>query len=984
MTTGGLPCHYCGQRHARAAEVRSCWQRSMARRSAHESGPARQPSRNEHQVGGAVLGRSVVVAPGQPPPAAWQHCERASGDLDELEAAWRDRIPLIIEAPGGPATKDEVERRPVWSLSPDFAFPGERRFHATFANAVDARSGTLCWPLAASAAALGATLGGPADIVLSDGRPAYLDGGPLCWQPPLNGAAIVPRLTVQAGSLEPFGANETDAPLAADQLVAVTYAGGSTRIIAPAGSGKTRVLTERARHLLRRWNLPGKVITLVAFNRRAAAEIRQRTVDLPELQVRTLNALGLSVLAASGPANTIGEREVRGILDTLVNLPRRTQSDPAAAWIEALSLVRLGLRAPAEVEAEFGGDVRGLTEVFDRYRAVLRARRLVDFDEQVYRAIEILLKDPAARASARRRCRALLVDEVQDLTPAHVLLLRLLAGPDGAVFGAGDDDQTIYGYSGASPEWLIDFARLFPGAGEHALEINYRCPEPVVRAARTLLTHNRHRVTKRIVAAKSSSQDRSALGVTVTPDPLATTLELVASLVERGVPPQEVIVLGRVSACLAPVQVGLVHRQIPVQAAVDHSYLSRAGIQAALAWLRLALAPRAGLASTDLMLAARRPPRACSPRLVEWIGEQRDLAGIERLASRLSRRDGEKVAGFVTDLRNLRRLASSGTTAMLLAAVRDDIGLDRAMDLLEGAHHRLDRSAQTDDLDALVALGALQPQPSDFEDWLRASLASPDSPQGIALATIHRVKGREWPHVVLHEVTDGLLPHRLACDLEEERRVLHVGLTRAVSSVHIVGGEPPSPFLSELGAQWTPQHLAMSQRRATEHRHTGASRAPAPGPGRPPRAKKRDPAQYDQELVPSIGTELSFGGHRHRVVEVDGDGVTTQVGRAHQRIAYGERVIAAGRPARLVAGTPPAVVARARNALRAWRAQRAASEKKPAFVYLNDQTLERLATCLPTTLAQMAKVDGIGAAKLRAYGSELLGLLEAARGQPDP
>ncbi len=266
----------------------------------------------------------------------------------------------------------------------------------------------------------------------------------------------------RAGALAAFGPNETGATLAPDQLAAVTHAGGAARIIAPAGSGKTRVLTERARHLLRRWGLPGRAITLVAFNKRAADEMVERTPDLPELQVRTLNALGLSMLGRHRPATTIEEREVRTILGSLVDLPRRANADPAAAWIEALSAVRLGMRSPAEVEAELDGDVDGLAEVFDRYRAILADRRVVDFDEQVYGAIEVLLADPSARRAARASCRAMLVDEFQDLTPAHLLLVRLLAGPDGTVFGVGDDDQTIYGYSGASPEWLIDYRRYFP------------------------------------------------------------------------------------------------------------------------------------------------------------------------------------------------------------------------------------------------------------------------------------------------------------------------------------------------------------------------------------------------------------------------------------------------------------------------------------------------------------------------------------------
>jgi DNA helicase II / ATP-dependent DNA helicase PcrA len=918
------------------------------------------------------------VAPGQAPPAAWAGCERAGDGLDELERAWRERTPLVIEVAEEPP-HDEVERRPVWSMSPLFAFPGERRSHATFANAVDARGVVPRWRWAEEAVRLGATAAGPADVLLPDGRPAYCDGGPLQWLGAIGGALIIPRLALLGRSLLPFGENATDAPLAPDQLAAVTHPGGAARIIAPAGSGKTRVLTERARHLLRNWNLPGQCITLVAFNKRAADEMKERTLDLPQLQVRTLNALGLSLVAGSESATTIEERDVRSILDSLVDLPRRANTDPAAAWIEALSAVRLGLQAPAEVEAEFDGDVDGLAGVFERYRHLLADRHLVDFDEQVYRAIEILLTEPAARRSARAACGILLVDEFQDLTPAHLLLIRLLAGPDGAVFGVGDDDQTIYGYSGASPEWLIDYRRFFPSAGEHALEVNYRCPLPVIEAARTLLTHNRRRVQKTIVAPPGRQVVTGAeLEVTTGEDALATTVEVVAGLVTRGAPPSHVAVLSRVNASLAPVQVALVHRNIPVRPAVDRSYMSRGGIQAALAWLRLAVAPSGLLAGADIALAARRPSRALSPKVVEWMGEQRGTAGLERLAGRLGTRDAEKIQHFVSDLHMLRRTAESGTAATVLRAVRDDIGLDRAMELLEGSRRRLDRSAQTDDLHALVALAALHPEPRGFEAWLAESLSHPGSLDGVVLATIHKVKGQEWPHVVLHEVSAGLVPHRLALDQEEERRVFHVGLTRASSSVHVIAGDRPSPFLAELAEVWTPGRPPLRETRLrAEHplppRATGRSKPPGT-------TRQRRPPKEEPELVPKVGLELEHGGHRQQIVSVDEEGVVAVVGRARMRVPYGELVTVAGRLSRLVPEPPPAeVVDRAREALRAWRSRLAAAQRKPAYVFLHDETLEALASSVPSNMAALAKVKGIGPAKLEAYGDELLALLDAAR-----
>jgi DNA helicase II / ATP-dependent DNA helicase PcrA len=138
--------------------------------------------------------------------------------------------------------------------------------------------------------------------------------------------------------------------------------------------------------------------------------------------------------------------------------------------------------------------------VFDRYRDELARRRWLDFDEQIYRALELLLARPDLRQRAQRVGTHLLVDEFQDLTPAFLLLVRLVAGPSMQVFAVGDDDQTIYSYAGASPAYLVDFDAWFPGAHHHALEVNYRCPAPVVDAAVALLSHNRVRVDKTIRA----------------------------------------------------------------------------------------------------------------------------------------------------------------------------------------------------------------------------------------------------------------------------------------------------------------------------------------------------------------------------------------------------------------------------------------------------------------------------------------------------
>src|SRR5690606_38857047 len=218
--------------------------------------------------------------------------------------------------------------------------------------------------------------------------------------------------------------------------------------------------------------------------------------------------------------------------------------------------------------------------------------------------------------------------------------------------------------------------------------------------------------------------------------------------------------------------------------------------------------------------------------LLGWIAEQRSVDGLQRLAGRLqTEREADKVLDLAVDVAKVRAAAEAGDTAAVLAVVRDQVGsggLDASAAALDRWSHGA-VSSHADDLDALAALAHLEPDPSRFEPWLRDALAQADDPEGVTLASIHAVKGQEWPHVVVHHVTAGLLPHHLVADAEEERRVLHVGITRGRRSVTIVAGSPPSPFLVELDEPGEPPPL----RAAPAATPVTSRSAPAGGDGPP-------------------------------------------------------------------------------------------------------------------------------------------------------
>ncbi|NOX31813.1 MAG: ATP-dependent helicase, partial [Actinobacteria bacterium] len=755
MTT--IHCGNCGEQHQSVTEVRECHRDrpSVAGDDDNFGAPPDLPTADDfspqdhsapsppkptnHRLsaptvsgvaaGPEELGRCIVVRPGAEVPSAWHAADRIEIDgaapspeaLAQLHLAWLERTRAVVELWGDIPEPEVGPNLPIWELTPGLDLPLDRLSFLLTANCVDARDGDERWWAIDRAIELGANDSGAGDVTLSDGTEVWLDGGPMGP----NYAAelpIVPTVHLEHGSLATAGSDAPVATLAPDQYDAVAHRNGAARIVAPAGSGKTRVLTERARHLLRERNHPASALTLVAFNRRAQQEMKERTADLTNLKVSTLNALGLAIVTGRppfvrsqvvpGPVEVIDEGRVRRLLDDLVNVRRRANTDPIAAWIEALTAVRLGLRSPQEVERSFSGDVDGLAELVPEYRSLLRQRRLVDFDEQILSAIEVLLNDPAARSAAQLACRTLLVDEFQDLTPAHLLMIRLLSGPAAEVFGVGDDDQTIYGFTGASPRWLIDFERWFPGAGSHHLDVNYRCPPKVIDAATNLLTYNRQRVEKTISAAPDRKPADEDFEVVSTDTPLSVIVAECAGAIKH-LRPDQAIVLTRVNASLAPIQVALRSAGHPVVKAVDARFLERSGVKAVLAWLRLAQTKRFDPA--DLAIAARRPSRGLSARVIEWIGEQRGSQDLRRLAERVRERDSEKIEEFVDDLDTLRSAAQRrSTTAELLTILRDDIGLARALDRLDASRRAVDRSAHGDDLEALLGLAGLQPDPERF------------------------------------------------------------------------------------------------------------------------------------------------------------------------------------------------------------------------------------------------------------------------------
>lgn len=740
--------------------------------------------------------------------------------VERMHRAWiaRRRITVELGVDQQELRNPVVERSPPWRLGPGYTLLRERLHFLVWANNWDCRREPPVWWWSAKAAALGAEVRGPADIKLADGTAAWVDGGP---RGPLD-LPVVHAESVEAGRLRLARPERRAAEgLAPDQAAAVNHGSGPARIIAPAGSGKTRTLNARLAYLIdRRGTEPG-LVTAVAYNNRAAAEMRDRLAR-DDVHIRTIHSLGWRVVRDVRPdAELLDERGVRARLRHMVPRRPRLNTDVVGPYLEALGDVRIALRDPHEVE-EDRDDVPDLPRVMAAYRSLLGDRNEVDHDEQVYGAIELLLRDPDLRRRWQRRCRHLLVDEFQDLTPAYILLLRLLSAPRLAVFGVGDDDQTIYGYSGADPGFLLDFDRFFPGAASYALEINYRSPAEVVKGTVTLLANNDRRIPKTIRAAAGS--ERGSLRIVEAPDSevVAVTVSTISGWLSEGVPADEVAVLARVNSALLPILASLDRAGIPVDAGISRGLLDRSAMRAAMAWIRLAIHPEE-MWRQDLLEAVRRPARRLNRIAAESIPRDRpvSLEGLASLARALEKRHADYWKRWIDDISRIVGAASSGDSSKVLRELVEGVGLGRAAGLLDRGRTRVDRSAHSDDLAALRRAALVYRHVGEFEDELRTLLRRHArkpfrSSGGVTLSTVHRVKGMEWERVAVFGVEDGLLPHSLASDIEEERRVLHVAITRGRSDVLVVAdSERPSPFLAELKGVSSPAVRTPSPSHAT-------------------------------------------------------------------------------------------------------------------------------------------------------------------------
>jgi len=586
------------------------------------------------------------------------------------------------------------------------------------------------------------------------------------------------------------------------QRAAVLHTDGPLLVLAGAGSGKTRVIVEKIAHLIASRAMPAKRIAAITFTNKSAKEMKERVAkrikgDAAEgLTVCTFHALGLkflqidhakaglrrgfSVFDSDDSTAQIKDLMPPGskpdVIDDMRNLISRAKNAGLSPE-EALAVSK----SPREMEAAL---------MYQRYQARLTTFNAVDFDDLIRLPVQMLEGDEGLRLAWRERIGYLLVDECQDTNDAQYRLLKALAGDKGLFTCVGDDDQSIYAWRGANPDNLLQLGKDYPTLQIIKLEQNYRCSNRVLRTANALIANNPHEHPKTLW---SDQADGERIRVWECRDNAHEAEKVAAEIhylaAAKTAPWSDFCILFRGNFQSRALEKALQLLRVPYHLSGGTAFLERGEVKDALSWLRLVAnpdddaaflravqSPKREVGATTLAKLAEIAQHAHMPmsRAAEQIGVLKQLA--PRAANAL---DG--FVGIVRHLRGeafkispaemVRELAQkSGLLASIRAQCKDEASFQRRKENLEELSDWFDggKGSGPGELAAQLAL--------------LSHADKGDAGNQVRLMSLHAAKGLEFRYVFIVGMEDGTLPHEMALEegsLEEERRLLYVGITRA-------------------------------------------------------------------------------------------------------------------------------------------------------------------------------------------------------------
>ncbi len=631
------------------------------------------------------------------------------------------------------------------------------------------------------------------------------------------------------------------------QRAAVTAPSGSLLVLAGAGSGKTRVLTQRIAWLIHTGQASPYGVLAVTFTNKAAAEMRGRIEELLRIPVRglwvgTFHGLAHRLLRAHWREAKLPEtfqildsddqhRIIRRVLKALDLDEERWPPRQIQGFINARK--DDGLR-PQHLEDRDDPHLRQMIRVYRAYEETCERSGLVDFAELLLRAHELWRHDAQLLAHYQQRFRHILVDEFQDTNSIQYAWLRLLAGESNKLFAVGDDDQSIYGWRGARIENIQRFTQDYPGSQIFRLEQNYRSTATILAAANALIAHNNGRLGKNLWTSGARGDPIRVYNAFNDLEEARFVVERIAQWVAHGGRRAEAAVLYRSNAQSRVLEAALLHAGIPYRVYGGLRFFERAEIKDALAYLRL-IANTGDDASFERVV--NLPTRGIGDTTMEAVrglAKQRGItlwnaAQVAVAEGALSARAANALGGFLKLMETLaRELVAPGVLdpvaslfpatlaepfAGALPCASQDLPLFEQVErmlqvsgLLE--HYRQSKGekdqARVENLEEL--LNAAREFEREDEETLaplaaflsHAALEAGEGQGGawedcVQLMTLHSAKGLEFPLVFLCGLEEGLFPHErsIAEDsrLEEERRLCYVGITRAKRELYLTYAE---------------------------------------------------------------------------------------------------------------------------------------------------------------------------------------------------
>ncbi len=600
-----------------------------------------------------------------------------------------------------------------------------------------------------------------------------------------------------------------------EQLQAVRAVDGPVLVLAGAGSGKTRVLTYRVAHLLLDHGAPQ--VLAVTFTRKAAEEMRTRIEELMEGMplrgwIGTFHAFCAYVLRRESPA--IGytsnfviydEDDQRRLLKSVhrdLGISERILTVPGSR--NEISAAKSVLLDPEEFGGPGGpGASRPVADVYREYQNTLRKNHAMDFDDLLRLTVRLFDTHPDIMERWRERYPYVLVDEYQDTNHAQYRLVAQLAGGHRNLCVVGDDDQSIYSWRGADVNNILDFEKEFPDAKVVHLDRNYRSTARILAGAQALVARNRRRRPKKLWTPNDEGE---RIGFRLCEDERreaeAVTAQIRGALA-GGVSPRDIAVLYRTNAQSRALEDALRRRAVPYVLIGSTRFYDRREVRDILAYLKVIVNPADGV---SLLRILNVPPRGVGKATVDRLVQASKESGrtiLETLAGDPTDGIRPKAWQVLSGLaRDLGGWTEAAKTAKAGDVVADLVERVQYVEYLETAGASLDGTAESrvENVRELVAAArefSLRVQTPTLVEFLgEVSLSAPidlwdGSPEAVKLMTLHNAKGLEFRWVFITGLEEGLLPHitclnsRDPMEVEEERRLMYVGLTRAGEKVHL-------------------------------------------------------------------------------------------------------------------------------------------------------------------------------------------------------